>query len=120
MTPRSDMGFDDDGEPVAAVGFQYPKDGEPEAGSSLDLEPILDALLTGVRDTKEVGERVVFLAYLLDNVAGRPKSLRELAVWLGTSHVTARTRLNTFKAEIARELAPLLNRPPIDEHEHLY
>ena len=81
----------------------------------VEVEPFLDALLTAAKDSTEVGERVVFLAYMLSQlkespgVATGPKSLRELGLWLGCSHVTAGARLNTFKAGFADDFQRSLN-----------
>jgi hypothetical protein len=97
--------------PVVEPAAQGEEAHRPEG---VEVEPFLDALLTAAKDSTEVGERVVFLAYLLSKqggsgVATGPKSLRELGLWLGCSHVAAATRLNTFKAGFAEELQHSLN-----------
>ena len=112
--PEMPLAFDDAGRPVP-VTEPAVYDEPQEAGDGLDLEPILDLFLLAAPDARRVGERVVFLSYLMPRVAGGPKSLRELASWLGCSHVTARQRLNRFKADFARDLRPCLNRRRVGE-----
>jgi hypothetical protein len=117
VCPEMPMAFEADGTPVP-VAEPTVYDGPAEAGDGLDLEPVLDLFLLAARDARQVGERVVFLSYLMPQVAGGPKSLRELATWLGCSHVAARVRLNRFKADFASELSPRLNRPRIGERQN--
>jgi hypothetical protein len=105
------FGFSDDGERVPivrpAVGFN--DDGEtPRTGRrGMDVEQLIDALLSGNADTVKIGERAVMLSYLLPGCAYRPTSLRELGTRLGCSHVAARDKLNRLQAEFAGEFADL-------------
>jgi hypothetical protein len=88
---------------------------EGTANDGLDLEPVIDVLLLGAKSAREVGERVVCLAYLMDRVTRRPKSYRELALWLECSHVASRARVNRLRHILRTEFAPQLNKTPIVE-----
>ena len=103
------------GERVRVVEPAAQEEAERPNARGIEVEPFLDALMTAAKDTTEIGERVVLLAYLLGQfgegpgVATAPKSLRELGRLLGCSHVTAGARLNTFRAGFAEDLQRLLN-----------
>lgn len=121
--------YDDDARPIAAVmpdadlgdvcphcGRTYADDSGQEPTGPFDPEKFIDAMLTGAASAAKVGEHAVMLAYLLKqagaDIPSGPRSLRELAAWLGVSHVTAAARLTTFKAGFAAQTRGFLtNRP---------
>jgi hypothetical protein len=105
------FGFSDDGErvPIVRPSVGDDDDGETPAieRSGMDVERLIDALISGNADTVQIGERAVILSYLLPGCAYRPNSLRELGARLGCSHVAARDKLNRLKVEFAGEFADL-------------
>jgi hypothetical protein len=103
------FGFSDDGERVPIVRpADDDGDGDGETPGTdrrgIDVEQLIDALLSGNADATRIGERAVLLAYLMPRCTYRPRSLRELGARLGCSHVAARDKLNRVKAEFVKEL----------------
>jgi len=98
----SNFGFDDDGQIVPVV---WPEDDD-------EIEPAHHAHPTGLMgetlslvlragNIADIGARSAMLGHILKS-PNAPTSLRELGRVLGVSHVTARSRLNAFKTELAR------------------
>ena len=59
------------------------------------------SLVLRAGNVADIGARSAMLGHILKS-PNAPISLRELGRVLGCSHVAARTRLNAFKAELAR------------------
>jgi hypothetical protein len=99
------FGFSEDGDRVPVVRPDVDDDSETPGTerSGMDVEQLIDALISGNADTVHIGERAVMLSFLMPRCAYRPKSLRELGARLGCSHVAARDKLNRLKTEFARE-----------------
>ena len=81
----------------------------PEGG--VDVEQVLDLLMSCKVSTARIGERAVLLSYLMPRCISRPKTLRELGSRLGCSHVAARDKLTKLKREFAEELADFSRQP---------
>jgi hypothetical protein len=90
----SDLFFDEDSRPIAAVDFQFPQD-EPEdrePGTLTDddadrlrmetIQRTLQYLLKNAHDPAIVGERAILLGFLIGT---GPRTQRELAKLLGFS-----------------------------------
>lgn len=106
------MAFDDAGEPVQAVAFQYPQD-EPQELSASERQEILCRLLqflTGGRaKAKQIGQRVLLLSHLVSQSGCRTQ--RELARRLGVKESRASQSLKVARREFAM-LARGLSSPP--------
>ena len=115
IAPEMPLAFDDAGRPIPVTEPVYDEVPGDEQGNDSALPDLLEWLLIGARNATEAGERAAFIGYLLNlekvTVPRAPKSLRELAGWLGCSHVAARAKVNRFKAVFIEENADLVNRP---------
>jgi len=126
--PERPIAFDQDGRPCLCEPVYDPEPDEP-GPDGMDPANFLDMMLTGTASAAVAGERMAILAYLLNtrgekNRGGKlrashlypvpcgPRSLRELGVRLKISHVAARSRVATYKATFAREIAVSLNMTP--------
>lgn len=78
----------------------------------IDAEQLLDALITGAKNTKEVGQRAVILAFLLKRPAA-PQSKTALAALLGVSRPTGDKLLTVISQCLQRELHDCFTTPRI-------
>lgn len=83
--------FDDEGAPVpsveADVFFDDPPDAAPRC--KMDSDQLLDLLITGARDTKDIAARVLVLAVLAKRPAA-PKTQKAFADWLNLPETSGR------------------------------
>lgn len=104
-------GYDDAGERVETVPFEYPGDDpeiDPEARSRIRREVIvamLSWLSGGDADAEQVGRRVLVLDHVLQAGNGGSVTCRELGRRLGVSHVHAWRLCNVLRRELPGLLA---------------
>ena len=101
MTPH----YNDAGEPIAAVGFEYPDD-EPQVNDQWQADRELVVALIGWLVEKgslvEAGRRAMALGYYL-RAEGAPSTVRELAELIGRSKSTAHRLAGTRSSEGAAD-----------------
>jgi len=102
------FGFED-GELVPIVEEQITTDEAPR----FDVEQLLDALITGAKNTTEVGQRAVILAFLLKRPAA-PQSKTALAALLDVSRPTGDKLLTVISQCLQRELRDCFTTPRIN------
>jgi hypothetical protein len=108
----SDFGFDDDGERVPIENPDIYTD-EPAVESILPgITPIifLECMLEGCRNSTDLGERLILFMYLYrKKIPQAPQTTRELAPWLGVSHVSAASKVNKLEQDLRAIREELLN-----------
>jgi hypothetical protein len=101
MTP-----FDDTGNAVEAIGFDYdsldPQEPESRADAGEAVGKLLSWLCDG-QDVQSIGRRTVLVGCLL-SLPGSPKTLRALGRRLGLSHEHARRLLRGIRRELASRM----------------
>jgi hypothetical protein len=102
---KGDLAFES-GKPVPTAEPEIYFDEDPpeqpeaaEARGGMTLIQFIDSAMRGAATLEEVGARVVLASFIQKDCLYRPKSLRELAVWMDCSHPTASKKLTTFLAE---------------------
>ncbi len=80
---------------VAEIIGHYSAEILPQSDTTCGIAPLVDSLLSGARDTGEVGARVVLLAYHM-KLPCAPGSLRNLGGMLRCSHTAANNKLTRF------------------------
>jgi DNA-directed RNA polymerase sigma subunit (sigma70/sigma32) len=108
MNQAQQFGFDDSGERVATVGFDYPGDGDAnelqaEDSAKLRQETLtrtLDLLVAGALTAEQAGRRCLTLAYLSKCQSG-PVSLAELGRKLRVSKQRAGQIVDNLKQRLA-------------------
>ena len=101
---KGDLSFES-GRPVPItepeIYFDDPPE-QPEAAEErggMTLVQFIDSVMKGRPSLEEIGASVVLISFIKKDCLYRPKSLRELAVWLDCSHPTASRKFTTFLAE---------------------
>ena len=95
--PELPVYFDEAGRQCAV---DWPQDDEPEPPQSApSLSGVLSILLTATNSSAEIGNRALFLGYVM-RTPGAPRTLRELGARMGISHVMAAKRLTRFKGDL--------------------
>jgi|GEM_PF-1846536 hypothetical protein len=100
---ESDFAYED-GELVPFVGHASDEELPPDDSSGAMVTPqFIDSMMRGANSLDEIGARLVLTSFGQPKCLYRPKSLRELALWLNCSHPTAKKLFTTFLTEIARD-----------------
>jgi hypothetical protein len=107
---HDEAGFESDGRGVPAIKPDIYFDDPPSAASDFDIEPFIDFLILGCKTPRDIGEKVLFLAFLMRGVARRPDSYTALGAWMNVSGTTAKARLEAFKPIFIGEIQSLLEK----------